>query len=163
MAVAQFQVVLGCQKLRRKRKFRFPENNSMETKRSRIRPLVFTLALLAAPGVSLAQNAASGNSSAVAPDNTGVNVRDRASDAVTPFSQSNKRGDVEITRQIRRSLMKDKALSTTAKNVKVITVDGRVTLRGPVKSEQEKVAIADKAQRIAGADKVNDQLEISGR
>jgi hyperosmotically inducible periplasmic protein len=135
----------------------------MEIKRSRIRPLLLTLALLATPAVSLAQTAAEGNPAAAAPDNTGVNARDRDSNAVTPFSQSNKRSDVETTRRIRRSLMRDKTLSTTAKNVKVVTVDGRVILRGPVKSEQEKIAIADKAQHIVGAGKVDNQLEISGR
>lgn len=135
----------------------------METKRSRILPLLFTLALLAAPAAALAQDGAGENASTAAPDNTGVNARDQGDDALTPLKQSDKRADVELTRRIRRSLMEDKALSTTAKNVKVITVDGRVTLRGPVKSEQEKVAVADKAQRIAGAGKVDDQLEISGR
>jgi osmotically-inducible protein OsmY len=59
--------------------------------------------------------------------------------------------------------MEDKSLSTTARNVKVITVDGNVILRGPVKSKHEKAAIADKAVKIAGAGHVNNQLEIEGR
>ena len=71
-------------------------------------------------------------------------------DAVTPFTQSNNRSDIEMTRKIRRALMGDKSLSTTARNVKVITVGGTVILRGPVKSEHEKAAITDKALQIAG-------------
>jgi osmotically-inducible protein OsmY len=59
--------------------------------------------------------------------------------------------------------MDDKSLSTTARNVKVVTVSGTVFLRGPVKSEHEKAAIADRAQQIAGPGHVIDQLEIAGR
>lgn len=68
-----------------------------------------------------------------------------------------------MTREIRRALMRDKSLSTTAKNIKVITVSGTVILRGPVKSEHEKAAISDKALEIAGVGHVSDQLEIAGR
>jgi hyperosmotically inducible periplasmic protein len=68
-----------------------------------------------------------------------------------------------MTRKIRRALMNDKTLSTTARNVKVITVGGTVILRGPVKSKHEKVTIADKALQIAGSGHVNDQLEMAGR
>ena len=90
-------------------------------------------------------------------------MRDRSRDAITPFTQSNDQSDVETTRKIRRALMHDKSLSTTARNVKVVTVSGTVYLRGPVKSEHEKVAIADKAQQIAGKGHVNDQLEVAAR
>jgi len=90
-------------------------------------------------------------------------VRDRDSNSITPFSQSNKPADIEMTRQIRRALMADKSLSTTARNVKVITIDGTVTLRGPVNSEHEKAVVADKAVQIAGIGHVDDQLEIAGR
>jgi osmotically-inducible protein OsmY len=96
-------------------------------------------------------------------DNSGKNVRDKTPGAITPFTQSNKRSDVEITRKIRRALMKDKSLSMMAKNVKVITNDGTVTLRGPVKSEREKATIAGEAAKIAGQGNVTDLLEIAGR
>jgi osmotically-inducible protein OsmY len=99
----------------------------------------------------------------VPPDNSGKNIRDRAPNAVTPFTQSNNRTDVEITRRIRRALVKDKSLSMMAKNVKVITNDGTVTLRGPVKSERERATIADYAGQIAGAGNVTDLLEVAGR
>jgi osmotically-inducible protein OsmY len=57
----------------------------------------------------------------------------------------------------------DDSLSTTAKNIKIITANGMVTLRGPVKNPQEKSTIEAKAQTIAGADRVDSQLEIMGR
>ena len=66
------------------------------------------------------------------------------------MDQSNKPADLKITRQIRRALTKDRELSTDAKNIKIITIDGAVTLRGPVKSEQEKADIAAKAAQLAG-------------
>ena len=141
----------------------------MRAQRSRSGQLLLVLAFLTAPGLiftssGFGQSAAPPGSetSSVPPNNSGKNVRDRGPGAVTPFTQSNNRSDVEITRKIRRALMKDKSLSTTARNVKVITVDGNVILRGPVKSEHEKMAIADKALAIAGSGHVNDQLEIAG-
>jgi hyperosmotically inducible periplasmic protein len=144
----------------------------MHAKRSQMRGLPLALTLLISPGIALSQNMSSDSSSSsrssaepysVAPDNSGRNVRDRSSDAISPFTQSNNHSDVETTRRIRRALMDDKSLSTTARNVKVVTVSGTVFLRGPVKSEHEKAAIANKAQQIAGRDHVNDQLEIAGR
>jgi hyperosmotically inducible periplasmic protein len=143
----------------------------MQAKRSKIGPLLITLVLAGSPALVLAQNPTDGNASttsastdqSVPADNSGKNVRDRAPGAITPFTQSNKRSDVEITRKIRRALMKDKSLSMMAKNVKVITTDGTVTLRGPVKSEREKATIADEAAMIAGQGNVTDLLEIAGR
>ena len=96
-------------------------------------------------------------------DNTGRNVRDRESANRTPLDQSEKRSDIETTRQIRKSLVHDKSLSTNAKNVKIITVDGDVTLRGPVSSEKERAKIVANAKRIAGTGNVDDQLEIETR
>ena len=65
----------------------------------------------------------------------------------------------KITQQIRQDLMKDKSLSFTAKNVKIITIDGKVTLRGPVKSDAERSAIEAAARRVTG--NVDSQLEVS--
>ncbi len=95
-----------------------------------------------------------------APDNSGVNVRDRNTAAMTAGEQSNAKSDVELTRKIRRAVMKDHSLSMTAHNVKIITANGAVTLRGPVDSEQEKTVIGQKAGAIAGADKVDNELEV---
>lgn len=99
----------------------------------------------------------------VAPDNSAVNARDRAPGAMTGGEQSNAKSDVNLTREIRRAVMKDHSLSMLAHNVKIVTANGSVTLRGPVKTEKEKDVIASKAQQIAGADKVNNQLEVEGQ
>jgi len=96
-------------------------------------------------------------------DNTRVNQRDRSSAALTPMDQGGSASDRAITQQIRKDLMNDKSLSFTAKNVKVITIDGKVTLRGAVKTEAERTAIEAAARRAAGGDgaRVDSQLEIS--
>ena len=98
-----------------------------------------------------------------APDNTGRNVRDRSGATLTPGNQSESQVDRDLTQRIRKAIMADKSLSTTAKNVKIITVNGAVTLRGPVKSLHEKEAIEAKAQQIAGATNVENQLEVARR
>ena len=77
------------------------------------------------------------------------------------MDQSSKESDVTITRDIRKQLVADESLSTNAHNVKVITVDGVVTLRGPVASAAEKSRVADMAAKVAGAGKVRDQLEVA--
>ena len=96
-----------------------------------------------------------------APDNTGRNVRDRNGDTLTPVDQSNKESDVELTRKIREEVVGDDSLSMQAHNVKIISVDGVVTLRGPVKSEGEKSRIASLAEKNAGSGKVHNQLEVA--
>jgi hyperosmotically inducible protein len=93
--------------------------------------------------------------------NTEVNVRDRDGALPTPGDQSNQEGDLQITARIRQAILDDDALSITAENIKIITMNGRVTLRGPVKSSAEKSAIVAKAQQIAGTTQVDDQLEIA--
>ena len=100
------------------------------------------------------------DASAVAPDNTGKNIRDRDENAKPATEQSNSEPDREMTRRIRRAVMENNQLSTTAKNVKIVTVSGKVTLRGPVNSEQEAQAIAEAAKQVAGADAVDNQLEV---
>lgn len=99
----------------------------------------------------------------IAPDNSGVNVRDRDAGAMTAGQQSNATSDVNLTRKIRRAVVRDHSLSMLAHNVKIVSANGSVTLRGPVKTEQEKTVIASKAQAIAGADKVDNQLEVKGQ
>jgi len=94
-------------------------------------------------------------------DNTGRNVRDRDGATKTPTDQSEKEADRTITQNIRQALTADDALSTNAKNVKIITNDGMVTLRGPVNSEKEKAEIEAKAKRVAGVKRVDNQLEIA--
>ena len=126
--------------------------------------LVLTMSLLACGALPNAfAQSPTAMPTGVAPDNSGVNVRDRASNAMTASEQSNSKGDVDLTAQIRRAIVKDDSLSMMAHNVKIISVNGEVTLRGPVKSEQERTTIVSKAQAIAGTDKVDNRLEIAGQ
>ena len=94
-------------------------------------------------------------------DNTKVNKRDRADGAVTADQQKENATDREITQKIRRALMDDKSLSTYAHNVKVVAQDGQVTLKGPVRSEDEKKTIEAKATEVAGVGRVINQLSIA--
>jgi hyperosmotically inducible protein len=96
------------------------------------------------------------------PDNTAMNERDRSGETQTSGDQSNSSADLKITQAIRQALMKDSELSTTAKNVKIITDNGQVTLRGPVKNAQEKAKIDQLARSAAGGAKIDDQLDIKG-
>ncbi|MGI8438021.1 MAG: BON domain-containing protein [Chthoniobacterales bacterium] len=119
----------------------------------------FTLLCLSALTLSVV---AEDNSTATpAPaDNSSRNARDRSGETKTAGDQSNSSGDIKITADIRRAVMKDDSLSMTAKNVKIITADGVVTLRGPVKTAEEKATIAKLAEANAGGAKVMDQLEV---
>jgi hyperosmotically inducible periplasmic protein len=94
------------------------------------------------------------------PDNTKMNAQDRDKASPTADQQKDNRSDREITQQIRQSLVKDKSLSTYGHNVKVITQHGQVTLKGPVRSEDEKKAIEAKATEVAGETKVTSELNI---
>ena len=96
------------------------------------------------------------------PDNTATNERDRSGESKTSGDQSNSSADLKITQDIRRALMKDSELSTTAKNIKIITDNGQVTLRGPVKNAQEKAKIDQLARSAAGGAKIDDQLDVKG-
>ena len=94
-------------------------------------------------------------------DNSKVNTRDRNDSASTADQQKNNRSDLETARQIRRAIVKDKSLSSYAHNVKVISENGMVTLKGPVRSDEEKMAVESKAAEIAGQDKVQSQIEVA--
>jgi len=93
-------------------------------------------------------------------DNTTVNQRDRNPNEPTADLQKNNPSDRDITQQIRRAIMKDKSLSSYAHNVKIITQNGQVTLKGPVRSDEEKRAIEAKATEIVGENKVTSELDI---
>jgi hyperosmotically inducible protein len=95
-----------------------------------------------------------------AADNTNKNQRDRSGETATSGDQSNSQEDVQITAAIRRAVVGDKSLSMTAKNVKIITANGAVTLRGPVNNDEEKTKIAELAQSAAGNAKIDNQLEV---
>ncbi len=98
-----------------------------------------------------------------AADNSAINQRDRGHETVTPMDQSNKPSDLKMTQEIRRAIVKDDSLSTAAKNIKIITIDGAVTLRGPVKTDQEKAEITSKVAQIAGGSTVHNEIEVAGQ
>jgi hyperosmotically inducible protein len=95
-----------------------------------------------------------------ASDNTKVNKRDRSKAEPTADRAKDNVNDREIMQKIRKSIMDDKSLSTYAHNVKIISEHGKVTLKGPVRSEEEKKTIAEKATEVAGAGNVTDELTI---
>ena len=91
--------------------------------------------------------------------NTSVNVRDRDDSNKTPIDQNENKADIKITADI-RSRVVDTEMSVDAQNVKIITQDGSVTLRGPVHTAEEKATIERIATEVAGKDNVVSQLEI---
>jgi hyperosmotically inducible periplasmic protein len=127
--------------------------------RNVVRTLLCTGLLLGSGMAVFAQEPASQQAPPAA-DNTKVNERDRSQAEPTADQQKDNRSDQDITQQIRQSIMKDKSLSTYAHNVKIITQDGQVTLKGPVRSEDEKKAVEAKATEVAGENKVTSQLDI---
>ena len=93
-------------------------------------------------------------------DNMARNVRDRNNRTITPLGQGNSNADVDITAQIRKEIIAEKNMSVNARNVKVMTINGRVTLRGPVNTAEEKRLISEIADRIARSENVDNQLEV---
>jgi hyperosmotically inducible protein len=120
------------------------------------------LAMALASGMASAQTtptAPAGEKTPVA-DNTTMNQRDQGSTGDTAQSQSNAKGDRELLAAVRRSVVKDKSLSTAAHNVKILVANGVVTLRGPVKSEAEKTTVATLAKQVPGVTSVENNLDI---
>jgi len=100
------------------------------------------------------QNASAGS------DNTRMNARDKDGASVTPQNQSNAAADRKLLAAVRRAIVKDKTLSVTAHNVKIMTANGAVTLRGPVKSDDEKSKIDALVKQIDGVTNVDNQLDV---
>lgn len=127
---------------------------------------LFSMSLTLTTGLGLVW-AAGGQSDSPAggygADNTGRNVRDRSGQTVTPEEQQENRSDLDITAAIRRAVVKDDALSMNAHNVKIITRDGVVTLRGPVDSPDEKTKIDQLTRQVQGVKQVDNQLEVNTR
>ncbi|HEY3277682.1 MAG TPA: BON domain-containing protein [Syntrophorhabdaceae bacterium] len=94
-------------------------------------------------------------------DNTGTNKRDRSQEELTAEKQGQSKQDLEITQKIRRAITSDKSMSTYARNVKIITTEGKVTLKGPVRSEDEKKSVEEKAAQIAGNENVKSEIDIA--
>lgn len=93
-------------------------------------------------------------------DNTARNKQDQDGQTKTPTDQSNAPEDIKLVAKIRKMVVGDKSLTATAKNCKIITNGGRVTLRGPVATAQEKTTIEAHAAMSAGKEKVDNQLEV---
>ncbi len=110
--------------------------------------------------IAICAGASYGQEQPTQPDNTKVNKRDRSAAEVTADQQKMNAADRDLTQKIRQSIMADKSLSTYAHNIKIISRDGVVTLKGPVRSEEEKSVIVAKASAVAGAGKVTDQLSV---
>jgi osmotically-inducible protein OsmY len=124
--------------------------------------VIFTLtgSLLLMPGaVRAEQNTAIYLAADSALENTERNVRDKDNTTLTPEDQKETKKDIKITSKIRQAVVRDKALSIDAQNVKIITRNGVVTLRGPVASEAEKMKLQKIAKKTKGVVQVDNQLE----
>lgn len=141
-----------------------PRNSTVETTSRSTEPnSVSNSSTLQGSGPTVTTTTTTGTPSTTtagtAPDNTRINARDRGNQTLTPGDQGNNRADVTTTSAVRRALVKSD-MSTTARNIKIITTNGRVTLRGPVKTEAEKARIEALAKAAAGANAVDNQLDV---
>jgi len=117
--------------------------------------------LIVGLGLALAAGTGCSKTGKVDSDNTGKNVADKDDKTLTPTDQSDDEVDRKITQSIRSNLVKSDSLSTYAKNIKIVTINGVVTLRGPVDSAQEKTDIAALAKKIDGVHDVHNELEVT--
>jgi hyperosmotically inducible protein len=117
-------------------------------------------ASLALASISITSLSAMADEEKTNADNTAMNQRDRSGETATSGDQSNSSADLKITQAIRQALMKDGELSTTAKNIKVITANGQVTLRGPVNNAQEKAKIDQIAKSAGSGAKIVNELDV---
>lgn len=120
--------------------------------------LALFLCLSLAGGTLWAQNTSAATTTAG--DNSKVNQQDRSTSEPTADQQQNSRSDLDAAKAIRRSLVRDNSLSTYAHNVKVIAENGKVTLKGPVRSDEEKAAVVAKASQVVGATNINDEMTV---
>jgi hypothetical protein len=111
-------------------------------------------------GASSGSSPNSGSSSSDSASNGSNGQRGTSSNGVTAGDQGQGQSDLDITQQIRQAVMKNSALSFTAKNVKIITKDGKVTLRGTVPTYEERLAIEDAARKVAGSPNVTSEIEV---
>jgi osmotically-inducible protein OsmY len=131
---------------------------------SLVLPTIIATAGFLEPAFFSGQLLAGPNESSSAPaDNTEKNVRDKDNATLTPGDQvKGSPRDVDMTRRIRKALMADKTLSTNAQNIKIVTLNGRTTLRGPVRDAGEQDRILKKASKVVGRTNVENQLEVTG-
>jgi hyperosmotically inducible protein len=96
------------------------------------------------------------------PDNAAANKQDRNTTQPTADQAKNTTSDREMMQRIRRDIVDDKSLSTYAHNVKVIAKNGKVTLRGPVHSDDEKRTVEEYARKVAGEGNVTSEITVKG-
>jgi hyperosmotically inducible periplasmic protein len=124
--------------------------------------LVMNFPALAAAAVLWAVPAMAAPQNTTSPDNTKMNARDRAHSEPTADQAKNNTSDRELMRKIRRAVVSDKSISTYGHNVKIIAQNGKVTLKGPVHTADEKQAIESRATEIAGSGNVNNEITVKG-
>lgn len=93
-------------------------------------------------------------------DNSRVNQRDKSPETIKPTDQPNNKTDIKLAAAVRRSIVGDKSLSMMAHNVKLVAVGGVVTLRGPVKTAEEKTKVGAIVAQVAGVADVKNELDI---
>jgi osmotically-inducible protein OsmY len=111
--------------------------------------------------VTPSTSSTSGTSSIPAPDNTAINQRDADGATKTPIDQNENSADVKTTAEIRKRVVAQEGLSLNAQNAKIVTADGKVTLRGPVESAAERDTLDRIAREVAGDANVDNQLEVA--
>jgi len=107
-----------------------------------------------------AQTSNTGKTATPDADNTRMNKADQKNTQPTAQNQSNEKADRELAAAVRKAIVRDKSLSTNAHNVKVIAKDGTVTLRGPVRSDDEKTKVSQLTRQVEGVSNVDDQLLV---
>lgn len=126
------------------------------SKRLSLLTLVLASGLMLMTGLVRAEGETTGSPA----ESTERNVRDRGDKTLTPEDQHQDEGDLQITATIRRAIIDDESMSINARNAKIITRNGVVTLRGPVDSAEEKAKLQSIVQKTPGVSQVDDQLEI---
>ena len=111
-------------------------------------------------GLALSVSAAQAATETVPANNSGINERDRSDQTLTPENQSESEGDRELAAKIRRAVVAQSGISTDGQNIKIITANNTVTLRGPVKDSTERAAIEKTVRAAAGKATVDNQLEV---
>lgn len=123
--------------------------------------MTLAIALVVTTSVYAQQHASSSAAAMSAPaDNTGVNARDRSSQTTTAFDQPNDKADIKLAAAVRHAIVKDKSLSMSAHNVKLVVAGGVVTLRGPVDSADEKARVETLVRGVSGVSRVDNQLDV---
>jgi len=110
---------------------------------------------------ALAQQSVAASDLPAAADNTTVNQRDKSPETLKSTDQPNNKVDIKLAAAVRRAIEQDKSLSTMAHNVKLVASNGVVTLRGPVRSDEEKASVGKCAEHVAGVSRVDNQLDVT--